>query len=312
MDSINEKLSVRLGSGIDAEKSAATSRAPDSKTRRKKLAQQRFDHIKAERCSPELDRTGSPHTPSPNSSLIRTPPAPAMDGLHMSRNYSDFMRSLAAKYNNNNSAASADYGRFDSRAFKGSIGDPGSSASAAISALAAFPQFAFPGLVKEAEDAKSRDKDFVPSFALPALDAPHPALPGFPMMDMSSTQALLSMVRSASSRNMTDSYVRPVALKRSAETTHSPLDLSSPPVKRPDMESLPVKKKYLQTEEKLASPREKRTPTPKAGQQFNCRSTCTADSCSPAAVEVNGWSVGEVVDFVRNIDLCSEYAEVSL
>lgn len=341
--------------------------ALDNKTRRKKAAQRAaVDVVKDERCSPEPDigsssRIASPQTPSPNSSLrtrtpsfAGTPPASSfsptgayvnkaamMDGLHMSRNYSDFMRSLAAKYNNQ--ANPNDYGRasfLESRmsAFKGSMSDAGSSASAAISALAAFPQFAFPldrSAVKEADTDPAGKQ---PPFGLPGLigdpAVPHlgQALPGFPMMDMSSTQALLNIVRSASSRNAQhiETYLRgsPVSLKRPAESApaHSPLDLSAPPVKRPfvesyersaflaaksiDPDSLPVKKKYLQSEDKLASPREKRVPTPKAAQ-FNCRSTCSADSCSAGAVQVHAWSIGEVVDFVRSIDLCAEYAEVS-
>merc|ERR1712071_589886 len=41
-----------------------------------------------------------------------------------------------------------------------------------------------------------------------------------------------------------------------------------------------------------------------------CRLACAADSCSPAAAQVQLWSVADVVNFVKAIDLCHEYAEV--
>lgn len=300
----DERTPVAGGIADGVEERGVAGKASDGKARRKRLAQ-RVEHIKDERCSPDADRPDSP-------GLARTPP---MDGLHASRNYSDFMRSLAAKYNNNSvTAAAADYGRFDARLFKASLPEPGSSASAAISALAAFPQFAFP---RQADDSLKRERDYVNPFALPGLDPAHPALPGFPAMDMSSTQALLSMVRSASSVGSAGSVrdARP-ARRPDAAAPHSPLDLSAQPVKRAlgeprlDVDSLPAKKKYLHAEERLASPREKRTPTPKTGQ-LRCRSACPADGCGAAASELSAWSVGEVVDFVRDIDLCAEYAEVS-
>ena len=110
------------------------------KTRRKKTKSVVGGVVKNERCSPDPETLGTgtessersdspPHSPGSSSlrtrtphSLAGTPPAhpaltslerfspatsarsaaSAMEGLHMSRNYSDFMRSLAAKYNNSN------------------------------------------------------------------------------------------------------------------------------------------------------------------------------------------------------------------
>ena len=73
-------------------------------------------------------------------------------------------------------------------------------------------------------------------------------LPGFPMIDMSSTQALLNIVRSASAQNaqQLETYLRgastptPTATKRPAESasaaSSSPLDLSASMAKRPYLE----------------------------------------------------------------------------
>jgi hypothetical protein len=103
--------------------------------RRKKAARATVTGVKNERCSPdpeigtESSRSDSPHSPGSSSFRTRTPSFPGtppnppftpperfspagfnsagsnklmMEGIHMSRNYSDFMRSLAAKYNNSN------------------------------------------------------------------------------------------------------------------------------------------------------------------------------------------------------------------
>lgn len=106
-------------------------------TRRKKAVRTaQTAGVKNERCSPdpeigtESSRSDSPHSPCSSSFRTRTPSFPGtppnppftpperfspasnlnssggnklmMEGVHMSRNYSDFMRSLAAKYNNAN------------------------------------------------------------------------------------------------------------------------------------------------------------------------------------------------------------------
>lgn len=215
---------------------------------------------------------------------------------------------------------------------------------------------------------------------------------GFPMMDMSSTQALLNIVRSASAQNaqQLESYLRgassatsgaaaagasavAMATKRPAETcssaaSSSPLDLSASMAKRPYLEAAtreepgrgfrdlfglksPVTDQQQQQHHHLPLTNGKKSPSARApsgpppllsqtsprsagGEKrvsaakifssssstsssataalpIACRLTCAADTCSPGAVQVKSWSVGDVVDFVKSVDLCAEYAEVS-
>ena len=172
----------------------------------------------------------------------------------MSRNYSDFMRSLAAKYNNTNPNPN-DYrtnsliSLLDSRA-KDLVSGEGSSQSSVFpllnlplssfssnaAALAAARKHSDLALAGSGSGKKERKEEFSTIPALPLCGLVqdtnvHQALPpGFsssPAMDMSSTQALLSIVRSASARNtqQLDTYfsgvgtpTSAVSLKRPAET----------------------------------------------------------------------------------------------
>lgn len=355
--------------------------------------------VKNERCSPdpigmgtESSRSDSPNSPSGGSFRTQsfanstTPPINSsftppdrfnspgnysngsnnkivMEGLHMSRNYSDFMRSLAAKYNNNNNNQDQPV-RPATNSFNIPLLDPRFSSS--------FKGNSFPHLLgnlplnnkKDLENlaaaAAGTKKDLLmPSPLSMMAGGPQHHIPGFPMMmDMSSTQALLNIVRSASAQNaqQLESYLRgaaagtvptsPIvnnnvsATKRSAETAglmSSPLDLSASMVhKRPYMEPRGALKSPLVAGDypagKVSPPSSRSTPTnrgelnarrvttPKTVQPspqsavaalpMSCRLSCAADACTPGAVQVRGWAVAEVVDFVKSIDLCAEYAQV--
>ena len=315
------------------------------------------------------------------------------EGLHMSRNYSDFMRSLAAKYNNTNPndyRTNSLISLLDSRA-KDLVSGEGSSQSSVFpllnlplssfssnaAALAAARKHSDLALAGSGSGKKERKEEFSTIPALPLCGLVqdtnvHQALPpGFsssPAMDMSSTQALLSIVRSASARNtqQLDTYfsgvgtpTSAVSLKRPAETvglsTHIPLDLSASMVKRPYVEpqsesfgrgrfrehsssrspaiesdTILKDRQYSPTGRKSPSARfitdvisayanaqaEKKVATQPnkvsvAQLPANCRLSCAAHSCSPAAAEVREWSISHVVDFVKSIDLCAEYAQVN-
>lgn len=111
------------------------------------------------------------------------------------------------------------------------------------------PAASTPSNAKESPDSEL--KPFIPSpaeaqqalFANLGLNAfSHPSLPGGvpflpPLVDMSSTQALLNMVRTASaqSANQLETYLKG-AMKRSPDNPNNPLDLSSnavpPPLKK--------------------------------------------------------------------------------
>ena len=261
---------------------------------------------------------------SPQSSRSPTPPVhhqqqqqqqqPTLHhGLDMSRNYSDFMRSLAAKYNNanpnedtqqhhhhNHRYALMDSTRFSPFTFTAgnnnnnnnkAIGIAGSASSSSAlhhhnihqqqhhNPLGIIPikNLTYP---KATGGVGRGDDNHSPSpFHLNPLSelmaAHYPA--AFPLMDMSSTQALLNIVRSASAQNaqQLQSYLRPTSAPVTATTgaaaaaaastkrplavavDHCPLDLSaSVTSKRP----APAVVAYNYLEELNSSSREKASP----------------------------------------------------
>lgn len=104
-----------------------------------------------------------------------------------------------------------------------------------------------------------------------------------PLIDMSSTQTLLQMVRTAKEAEI--QTLLKSAGKRPNVDLSSPLDLSAAgaPVKRP------------------------RLKTPSSGKN--------SDSESPRPHQENdiaSWTVDDVCNFVSGIDICAEYAQVSV
>ena len=158
---------------------------------------------------------------------------------------------------------------------------------------------------------------------------PGGAMSQLPMIDMSSTQALLNIVRSASAQNaqQLETYLRSssssssataatAATKRPADP-HAPLDLSAHVAKRPYIDPFKSVQMESLVPVVVVGGGKKSPSRPSTGAAANktlplpCRLACAADSCSPAAAQVQLWSVADVVNFVKTIDLCHEYAEVS-
>ncbi|XP_057372564.1 uncharacterized protein LOC130693434 [Daphnia carinata] len=390
-----------------------------NKARRKKVGRNTSPsaNVKHERFSPDMEtgtassRSASPCSPishsfrpptpstaeTPNNSCVspaeRFSPGnynasnnkPMSEGLQMSRNYSDFMRSLAAKYNNSNDYRSQQTNSLmsilDSRAScKDLIFGEGSSQSPPFPlfnlplntftshALAASKHYEMASALAETGKKERREFSTTPLLPLSGLGQDnsirHALPPGFhagPAMDMSSTQALLSIVRSATARGspridpyISDTTTRPgpATLKRSSVETvavasHIPLDLSASMAKRPYMDSQLESLGRSRFSQLSSSRSPAMDPNNIAGRQFppigrksppsrfssdtinargenkvaiqnkpaiaqllpNCRLSCAAHSCSAAAVEVQKWSISHVVDFVKSIDICSEYAQ---
>lgn len=222
--------------------------------------------VKSERLSPGSSggpgaESGSSRSGTPSSSC--TPPrgSPA-------RAYSDFMRSLAAKYN-----TSTDYPSLRNGLGAGSKG--GSS-------------FLLAG-----------KEEVIPGFG----PFPPPIFPPPPVIDMNATQALLSMVRTHQQGAQLDSYLKSAGKRDSA---NAPLDLSStatPPTKRSRKtlsESLYGTDAVLPllrgTRPKRPSPRKK------------CSSACVEKPCAPDSQSVSHWTVEDVAAFVASLDMCAEYA----
>ncbi|XP_057373975.1 uncharacterized protein LOC130694882 [Daphnia carinata] len=391
-----------------------------NKARRKKIVRKNGSSVsvKHERCSPGAEAgtgsspTVSPYSPISGSFRPATPPAgeTASDscystverfsppnynapnnksmskGLEMSRNCSDFMRSLAAKYNNSNpndyrsQETNSFISLLDSRAsYKDLIPGEASLQSAPFSlfnlplstftshALAASKHYEMTSAVGEPGKKERKEFPAIPMLPLYGLGQDNnirQALPpGFhsgPAMDMSSTQALLSIVRSAAARGSPriDPYVGDTAtrtgiasLKRPAETvavaSHIPLDLSASMAKRPNRDSQleSLSRSQLSQRSSSRSPAMDLNNVP--GRQFssigrkspssrfasdtinaygekkvpiqnkiavaqlpsNRSLGCSAHSCNATAAEVREWSISHVVDFIKSIDLCCEYAQ---
>ncbi|XP_017780605.1 PREDICTED: rho GTPase-activating protein gacO-like, partial [Nicrophorus vespilloides] len=222
------------------------------------------NNVKNERLSP-----GTPDTSSRSvtPSHPDTPPAPdANPMLHISgRNYSDFMRSLAAKYNNANPN---EY--FSRNGFPPPL-DPRYKQS--------FPLM--PALQTPNKEDPTKKPEF-PQVLNPFAVAGSAMFP--PLIDMSSTQALLAMVRTAK-----EAELQGLLKNAKRSDPSSPLDLSAaaapPPTKRP------------------------RNKTPSTGSVGSLPKR--AESESPKLHEdISHWTVEDVCNFVQSIDICAEYALV--
>ncbi|XP_037076506.1 sterile alpha motif domain-containing protein 11-like [Pollicipes pollicipes] len=266
---------------------------PAVKRRRKRTLESA--DVKRESSTPERSPSGSPRSLSSQRSPHErhSPATPASAATPVTsqalppRNYSDFMRSLAAKYNNNNPneyfsgqanglLRGFDYSRYGLK--------PGHT-----------PLLASP--------AKEEKKEEVAPAANPLL-AVHPhlaALSGLPMLDV------LSMVRPGltPSDYLAAGQTAAAAPAGKRPPEGAPLDLSN--MKRPRLEK-GFKELFGLKEEAArvgsASPR----PSAELAAALH-GSACTQKPCSPEAEAVSSWGVDEVCSFVRSVDVCAEYAE---
>ncbi|XP_046594869.1 uncharacterized protein LOC107224198 isoform X1 [Neodiprion lecontei] len=307
---------ARGGSPQGAHLSGAATPRPPRGRRRQNQNGLDTAQVKTERLTPDNNSTSSrsvtplslshPGTP-PNATSLGGPegPQPPHHLKHMEqmmgRNYSDFMRSLAAKYNN---AHPNDYFSTPRNGFTPGL-DPRFPAFKAGSApfvglmaplVAPQPQTVPTTSPLSNNDAKEQKQETV--FNNPVFPA---------MLDMSSTQALIHMVRTANAaQNVAEleTYLKG-ANKRDAAVT-SPLDLSNSGGFAP--------RKRQRTEIKRP---ESVSPKPKPAQRTStpppvrCPSLCGHMPCGDGQ-SVNRWSVDDVVNYVSSIDICSEYAQVRI
>lgn len=151
---------------------------------------------------------------------------------------------------------------------------------------ARFKSNTFPNLLSSLPTSNKDDTSKKPPDFSTILNpfANSPMFP--PIMDMSTTQTLLAMVRTAKEVELQG------LLKNTKRTdVSSPLDLSSaaaPPLKRP------------------------RIKTPTTGSPGAIPPPKRAESESPRLHEdVSNWTVDDVCNFVLSIDICAEYVQVS-
>ncbi|KAF3428681.1 hypothetical protein E2986_00954 [Frieseomelitta varia] len=312
----NTAVDARGGSPQGAHLSGAATPRPPRGRRRQNQNGLDTTQVKTERLTPDNNSTSSrsvtpsssshPGTP-PNATPLGGPegPPPPHHLKHMEqmmgRNYSDFMRSLAAKYNNANPN---DYFSSPRNGYPPGLDPrfPGFKAGATpfvgLMAPLGAPQ---PSTVSTTSPLSNKDPKEQKQDTLFG----NPVFP--PMLDMSSTQALLHMVRTANAAQNAaelETYLKG-ANKRDAGVT-SPLDLSSPGG------FAPRKRQRAETRRSgSVSPKPKPTPRPTTPPPVRCPSLCGHMPCGDGQA-VNRWTVEDVVNYVSSIDICAEYAQVSL
>nr|XP_050857529.1 uncharacterized protein LOC127067062 isoform X9 [Vespula vulgaris] len=314
----NTAVDGRGGSPQDAHLSgSATSRPPRGRRRQN---QNGLDtaQVKTERLTPDNNSTSSrsvtpsssshPGTP-PNATSLGGPEGPPPPPHHlkhmeqmMGRNCSDFMRSLAAKYNNANPN---DYFSTLRNGYPPGL-DPRFPAfkTAATPFVGLMAPLGAPQPTTVQTTSPLSNKD--PKEQKQDSIFGNPVFP--PMLDMSSTQALLHMVRTANAAQNAaelETYLKG-ANKRDAGVT-SPLDLSTPGGFAP--------RKRQRTETRRSgsvSPKPKATPPgPSTPPPVRCPSLCGHMPCGDGQA-VNRWTIEDVVNYVSSIDICAEYAQHSV
>ncbi|XP_050298630.1 myosin-G heavy chain-like isoform X2 [Anthonomus grandis grandis] len=246
------------------------------------------NNVKNERLSPSTPDTSSrsPSVTPSSASHPDTPPASEnpLLGPVTGRNYSDFMRSLAAKYNHANPN---DYFNAARNGFPPPLDPRFKPAPTPM----AFPSSLLPNLAatpttKEASVSGKKSSDIASVFS-PFAGAATSIFP--PLIDMSTTQTLLAMVRTAK-----EAELQGLLKNVKRQDTSSPLDLSSA--------ATPAKRPRIKTPSR-SSPCNRSTATPPS-------ITKRPESESPNLHEdISGWTVDDVANFVTGIDICAEYAQ---
>ncbi|XP_022247774.1 uncharacterized protein LOC106464375 isoform X2 [Limulus polyphemus] len=329
--------------------------------------------VKPERLSPEFESSSpsvSPHSPNSSRAFPSTlglgfglrgafpPSSPGLErctssGLAcgasalkqmemMTRNYSDFMRCLAAKYNNQNNQESFSFVQpngiarpFETHLYKSGI------------------------LGRTSEPSDNNSRKLESHHKLSPVLGENRTVP-FSFGDFSSSQTLLNLVRTASAQSASqlENYLRG-ANKRPLESENKsdPLDLTMGTTKRPRLDTTdtllhrsrlysPISQNIsdiigcIKTEtESLTSNHNdpvskvsvRKTPSwsnllderisksenspvrtsPKSSDKVRCPSFCTDKSCSNKsnASEVALWTIDDVVRFVTSVESCAEYAD---
>nr|XP_033323423.1 uncharacterized protein LOC117218845 isoform X1 [Megalopta genalis] len=334
----NTAVDARGGSPQGAHLSGAATPRPPRGRRRQNQNGLDTTQVKTERLTPDNNSTSSrsvtpsssshPGTP-PNATPLGGPegPPPPHHLKHMEqmmgRSYSDFMKSLAAKYNNANPN---DYFSSPRNGYPPGL-DPRfpafkTAATPFVGLMAPLgaPQ---PPTVSTTSPLSSKDPKEQKQDSLFG----NPVFP--PMLDMSSTQALLHMVRTANAAQNAaelETYLKEEPCsstigrnselnsehfsraganmnKRDAGVT-SPLDLSSPGG------FAPRKRQRAETRRSgSVSPKPKPTPRPTTPPPVRCPSLCGHMPCGDGQA-VNRWTIEDVVNYVSSIDSCAEYAQV--
>eukprot|EP00093_Oithona_nana_P003266 03266.XXX_115112_118206_1 [CDS] Oithona nana genome sequencing. len=204
------------------------------------------------------------------------------------------MRSLAAKYNNNENGLSNSTPESPFQPFKTSIAPPPpvstSVATNPVHSLLGLPNpFPFLGAAGLALGDPKANKG-------PSLAAGLP--PGFPnMMDIQHTQALINLAR-----NSNFLPPAPPTVSTSSSTPTAP-----PPPPFPESKKRPAAAAALQTTEQVLD----LSPSMQSTNASAVAKKAKLDlKISLSDSTILNWSVSEVCNFVASIDICREYSEV--
>jgi len=233
------------------------------------------------------------------------------------RSYSEFMRNLAAKYNGENPAETAARAAAETaaRALEGAaraaeqeqrLQQPASQAKPAGLPFPQggspfpFPPFLFPPATSLTE-ASLKDPASFPTAFLQGLRPPglHPAAS---LLDPAQAQALLTMMRSAQVPPGARLPVPP------GIPMPSPSPVQPPPAKKQRRSSSSVE------EPPVSPPASQATVPPMATTSStfsSCLSLCASTAaCSPEGRALLAMDTDQVMDFVRGVAGCEEYAEL--
>ena len=212
-----------------------------------------------------------------NSTTVATSNALKQMEQMMGRNYSDFMRSLAAKYNQNKDTQNGE-----------------NSAAASPFLMSGHP---FPLAAAAAAAAGIPVSLPAPTSAVVSKEKPNLPLPGYPfpffrpqnnvMNQVTQTQALINMMRNVQQQK--DQQQAQQQLKRPASRKDDLiLDLSA--------ESAPAK-------------RIRRSSDTTDSNTPNVSLCNLVSPCSHEAKEVKTWNVDDVCKFVASVELCQPFVE---
>jgi len=245
-----------------------------------------------------------PKLPNNNSASAASSALKQMEQM-MGRNYSDFMRSLAAKYNQNKDSPNGDIlknintssntAAASASPFLMPGGHPFPLAAAAAAAAAAGIPVSLP-TPTSAVITKDKQDLPVPSYPFPFFRSPNNV-----MNQVTQTQqALLTMMRNAQQQQLK----RP---NKKSDETPPALDLSSESVHQAPP---PTKRIRRGSSDTAPTNTDNNTTTSTNNISSYSVSLCNLVSpCSHEAKEVKTWSIEDVCKFVSSVELCQPFVE---
>uniref|UniRef100_A0A8W7NZ77 Uncharacterized protein n=1 Tax=Anopheles coluzzii TaxID=1518534 RepID=A0A8W7NZ77_ANOCL len=230
------------------------------------------------------------------------------------RNYSDFMRSLAAKYNNNNNTNDIMTSLFSGLPFQSAVFPPlidMSSTQALVTLARAAKDSEVHNILKvdtggglKKPSSLSRGSSPPPSSALGSHHFSSPFGTGYLPGLLPNHHHLASFPSQSPSLATSGSLKSPSrAPEPTALVSTFPLDLSATtPSGSKRIKLSPTPSRHQET-----SPAPSSTNSQPSADSLDLKST---RKCHARVEEISAWTVDNVCDFVASIDICAEYVQV--